>query len=122
MPTASPTPPPEDPAVGRVARREFVAWQSGNIDRSHYADVLNGKLSDDLVNRTATGLGHLGAFVRSEYLGPLVVDPDAPKGLSAYLYRMFCTNGAVYERLVLDASGKVAGIYFMDKLPTPAPE
>jgi hypothetical protein len=31
---------------------------------------------------------------------------------------MFCTNGTVYERLVIDGTGKVAGIYFMDKLPT----
>lgn len=116
-PTASPTPPPEDPAVGRVAKREFVSWQAGNVDHTRYTAELNSKLSDVLVSKTATGLGHLGAFVRSEYLGPVVIE-DAPKGISGYLYRMFCTNGAVYERLVLDASGKIAGIYFMDKLPT----
>lgn len=115
-PSATPSPPPEDPAVGRVARREFVAWQAGNIDRTRYAPQTNSKLTDATVNQVATGLGHLGAFVRSEYLGPIPIE-GTPKGFSAYLYRMFCTNGAVYERLVIDANGKVAGIYFMDKLP-----
>lgn len=117
-PSASPTPPPEDPAVGRIARREFVAWQAGNIDRTRYAPQTSAKLSDATINHVATGLGRLGAFVRSEYLGPIPVDADAPKGINAYLYRMFCTNGTVYERLVIDGSGKVAGIVFMDKLPT----
>ena len=118
LPTASPTPPAEDPAIGRIARREFVAWQAGNVDRTRYAPQTSAKLNDTTINRVATGLGRLGAFVRSEYLGPIPVDSDAPKGINAYLYRMFCTNGTVYERIVIDGAGKVAGIVFMDKLPT----
>ncbi len=55
-----------------------------------------------------------------QYLGPLNI-PDLPPGVGAYLYKMLCSNGSIYEQLVVDPTGKVAGIIFRDTLPTPVP-
>jgi hypothetical protein len=117
-PTASPTP-SEDPQVTHIANREFVAWQAGSIDKSHYTDELGSKVTDAQLTDISTKLGKLGAFIRSEYLGPIPEDKDVPPDIKAYMYRMFCTGGTVYEQLVLDGTNKVAGILFRDKLPTP---
>lgn len=114
-PSATPSPPPEDMTVTRVARREFVAWVAGNLDHSRYTDDLNRKITTEKLTQVSTALGKLGAFIRSEYLGPIAID-GAPAGIHGYLYRMFCSQGTVYEQLILDSSGKVAGILFRDKI------
>jgi hypothetical protein len=54
------------------------------------------------------------------YLGPLSI-PNLPPGVNVYLYQMLCSDGSIYEQLVLDPTGKVAGIIFRDTIPTPAP-
>jgi hypothetical protein len=114
-PSATPVPPPEDPVVTRVARREFVSWQAGSVDSNRYADVAKPKLQADKIASIAQNLGALGAFVRSEYIAPVYLE-NPPPGIKAYLYRMVCTEGAVYEEIILDAQGKVTGIVFRDKL------
>jgi len=105
--------------VTHMANKQFVDWQAGAIDRASYTAELNAKITDAQLADISSKLGKLGAFIRSEYLGPIPEDPSVPAGVQAYMYRMFCSNGIVYEQLVLDGTGKVAGILFRDKLPTP---
>lgn len=114
-PAATPSPPPEDPAVTRVATREFVSWQAGNVDLARYSGDAKSQLSADKIAATSKALGQLGALIRSEWIAPLAFD-NAPAGVKGYLYRMVCTEGAVYEQIVIDGSGKVTGIVFRDKL------
>ena len=107
-----------------MARRQFVSWQAGRIDRSEYTADLNSQIDDKKLQENSTNLGSLGALVNTEYLGPMEFS-ELPPGAHAYLYRMICTDGSVYEQLVLDERGKVAGIVFRDTpypaTPTPEP-
>lgn len=122
-PTPSPTPvPPADPAVTTIARRQFVAWQAGRIDRAQYTAGLNAQIPDAKIEQTATDLGALGALNSLVYLGPRDSNyDDLPPGVHVYLYQMLCANGSIYEQLTLDASDKVAGIIFASTPPTPSP-
>ena len=115
-PTATPSVPPEDPAVTRIVRREFVGWQSGSVDLTHYAGTAKDKITPDKVAATSKNLALLGALQRVDYLEPVAFDTE-PEGTRAFLYRMTCSDGVVYEQLVLDPSGKIAGIVFRDKMP-----
>lgn len=114
-PTATPSLPPEDPAVTAIARREFVAWQAGSVNPEHYATLSRASITPEKVNQTAQGLGLKGSFISAEWMGPIVIQ-DPPPGVSGYLYKMHCSNGDVFEELMLQADGKVAGIIFKDKL------
>ena len=122
-PTPSPTPiPPADPAVTQIARRQFVAWQAGQIDRADYTASLNAQTPDSKVQESSATLGALGALSGVQYLGPRDSDyDDLPPGVHVYLYQMLCTNGSIFEQITLDPSDKVAGIIFSDTAPTPAP-
>ncbi len=115
-PTASPTPPPEDPAITQIARREFVAWQAGVVTASRYAPGAQAGLTPDKIADTSKELGAAGTLVKTEWIGPLVVD-DAPTGTHGYWYKMTCENAAVFERLIIAPDGKIDGILFRDKLP-----
>ncbi|HUY40804.1 MAG TPA: hypothetical protein VMV82_04470 [Candidatus Dormibacteraeota bacterium] len=120
-PTPSPTPvPPANPVVTQMARRQFVLWQAGRIDRTEYTASLSAQIDDAKVQQTSTDLGALGALLGLQYLGPVPI-PGIPPGAGVYLYKMNCSNGSIYEQLALDASGKVAGIVFRDTLATPTP-
>ena len=114
--TASPTPPPEDPAVTAVARREFVAWQAGVVTASRYAAGAQGGLTADKIADTSKQLGAAGTLVKTEWVGPVVVD-DAPTGTHGYWYKMTCENTVVFERLIIAPDGKIDGIVFRDKMP-----
>lgn len=114
-PSATPSPPPEDPAITAIARREFVQWQAGAVDRSHYAAVTQSKLTPEKIADTSRALATLGSLQRVEWDGPIGI-VDGPPGVKGYLYRMFCTGGAVYETLTIGPDGKVDGIFFRDKL------
>ena len=114
-PTATPSPPPEDPAITAIARREFVAWQAGVVNPNHYAAQSQGGLAADRVTTISKQLGTLGVLQKTEWVEPVVVD-DMPT-VKGYIYKMTCSNGVVYERLIMGADGKVDGVVFMDKLP-----
>jgi hypothetical protein len=116
-PTASPTPPPEDPAVTQIARREFVAWQAGVVNPTRYAAGSQAGLTPDKIADTSKQLGLAGTLVKTDWIGPIVVD-DAPPGTHGYWYKMTCENSVVYERLIIAPDGKIDGIMFRDKLPT----
>ena len=113
-PTATPTPPPEDATITQIARREFVAWQAGVVDLSHYASPTQAKLLPAKIADTSKALGTLGSLIKTEWVGPAVLE-DTPDGVRGYVYRMVCTNASVYEILTLE-NGKIDGIVFRDKL------
>jgi hypothetical protein len=113
--TATPSPPPEDPKITLIARREFVAWQAGVVNKDHYAVETQAKLTPDKIADTSKALSDLGALVRTDWYGPLGI-ADGPPGVNGYLYHMICANGAVYEELTIGPDGKIDGIVFRDKL------
>lgn len=116
-PVATPTPPPEDPLVTKIARREFVAWQSGNVDLTRYAGPAKAEITADKLALTSKGLAALGALESIDYIEPVLFDNE-PAGARAFMYKVTCSEGVVYEQLVLDAQGKVAGIVFRDRMPS----
>ncbi|HEY9084540.1 MAG TPA: hypothetical protein VIN40_01160, partial [Candidatus Tyrphobacter sp.] len=107
-------------AVTRMARRQFVMWQAGRIDRAEYTAALSAQIDDAKIQQNSVELGALGALIGVRYLGPLP-NLGLPPGANAYLYQMLCSNGSIYEQLDLDPTGKVGGIVFRDTLPTPPP-
>jgi hypothetical protein len=126
-----PTPvPSEDPAVTAIARREFVAWQIGVVNKARYTPDLAAAITDDKVKQSSTALAALGTFERSEYVGPATIaDAEPGEDVRGYFYRMVCSEGAVYMKLALSGpQNKVAFIGFNDKLhddaeatPVPTP-
>lgn len=115
-PTASPTPPPEDPAVTAIARHEFVAWQAGVVSAERYAPQAQSALTADHIATTSKELGDAGTLEQTDWIGPVIVD-DAPPGTHGYWYKMTCENTVVYERLIIAPDGKIDGIMFRDKPP-----
>ncbi len=115
-PTPIPTPTPvADPAVTKVARQQFLAWQIGTIDRSLYAAQLVPKLTDAKIKDVSAHVAPLGALQHVVYLGPFV-GQGFPPGAHGYIYKMICTNGTLYQWMILDASGKIATIFFRDTM------
>jgi len=124
-PTPSPTPTPvADPEITRIARQQFVDWQAGIINRSLYADKLLPQLTDAKISDTSHALGQLGALTDMVYLGRWI-NPNFPPGARGYIYQMRCAEGNVYLWMALDAQGKIATIFFKNRLDvenvTPAP-
>lgn len=119
VPSATPTAGPENPVVTAIARKQFLSWQAGIIDRSKYAPSLLVQIDDAKLKEVSTNLGRLGPPVQVTYLGRMVVDHAPSPGYTGYLYHFTTQNGAVYEQLVLDPKNAVAGIIFLDKLPSP---
>jgi hypothetical protein len=115
-PTPAPTPAPvADPAITRIARQQFVAWQSGTINKSLYAPGLVVKITDDKVDQNARALGALGALTDTVYIGPFA-SADIPPDAHGYIYQMKCTEGAVYLWMIVDGQGKIASIFFRNRL------
>jgi len=115
-PTATPTLPPEDPAITTVARHEFVAWQAGVVEKAHYAPAAQASLTDEAISNMSKALSSYGALVRIVWVGhfPIV---GGPPGEVGYTYRMECTNAPVFEQLMIGADGKIDSINFLKKAP-----
>lgn len=115
-PTPAPTPAPvADPAVTKVARQQFVAWQAGSINKSLYAPEVVGKLTDAKIADVSHALGALGPLTDTVYIGPFSA-ADIPAGSHGYIYQMRCASGNIYLWLILDGDAKIATIFFKDKL------
>ena len=112
---ATPTAPPENPTITALARREFVSWQAGTVDTSHYAETTRAKLTPEKIAATSKALGTLGALTSVEWLGYLGIQ-DGPPGVTGYIYKMQCQNATVYEELTIGPDGKIDGIVFRDTL------
>lgn len=98
--TASPAPLPTDPE--QLARQQFAAFASGNVDARWYSAPLPAGAVDQ-VKTYLQGLGAIKSVA-------LVKTADTPYG-KAYVYKFTCTNGAVLEQLVAKG-GVIQGIYF----------
>jgi hypothetical protein len=122
--TPSPTPPIADPAITKLARQQFVAWQAGDVNQRLYAQQVLDKLTDAKIADTSRALGSLGALTDTVYIGPWI-DPSFPAGARGYIYQMHCISGNIYLWLALDAQGRIATIFFKNRLDTetvtPAP-
>lgn len=115
-PTPAPTPTPiADPAITKLATQQFVQWQAGVIDKNLYAQQVLDKLTDAKIADTSKALGQLGALTSVVYMGRWI-EPDFPAGARGYIYQMRCLSGNIYLWLALDAQGKIATIYFKDRL------
>lgn len=117
-PTPSPTPTPvADPAITKLVRQQFVAMQSGSINRSLYSPGLRVKLTDAMVTDLSQKLAVLGPLTDTVYIGPFYTN-DIPSDAHGYIYQMMCREGNVYLLTIIDAQGKIATIYFKNKLTT----
>jgi hypothetical protein len=124
-PTPVPTPAPvDDPAITKLARQQFVDWQAATLNKSLYAARVLPQLSDEKVAVTSKALAQLGALNDMVFMGPWI-NPDFPAGSRGFIYQMRCSEGNVYLWLALDPEGKIATIFFKNRLDvetvTPAP-
>lgn len=101
-PIASPT-----PASLGAAQVEFLAFQTGKIDRTHYDAAANTDLTDAKVTQASAGLKTLGDFKDITQL-----ERADRQGLIIYLYRVRAQSGTVQMVLAVDKDGKIAGIFF----------
>jgi hypothetical protein len=117
-PTPSPSPTPiADPAVTKLVRQQFVAWQAGSVNKSLYSDKIQAQLSDAKISDVSQKLASLGALESTVYIGPYLAN-DIPPDAHGYIYQMQCREGNVYLLTILDPQGKIATIFFRDKLVT----
>lgn len=115
-PTPAPTPAPvADPLVTKIARQQFVAWQAGSINKRLYAPEVLPKLTDDKINDVAHALSALGPLTDMTFVGPFSA-ADIPSGSEGYIYQMHCQEGNIYMWMILDSDGKIATVFFKDKL------
>lgn len=115
-PTPSPSPTPiADPAITQLARQQFVSWQAGVVNKHLYADQVLAKLSDAKIADTSKALGQLGALTDAAYIGPWA-DASFPAGARGYIYQMRCVEGNIYLWLAIDPAGKIATIFFHNRL------
>ena len=103
----SPKPGPDDPKRHKLAVRQFLAWQQGDVDRSLYGDEVNGELTDEVLNQGTQTLANMGALQSAAFLGTSHV-----KGMDIYVYKMTCEHGSVNMDFSLAPDGKIALIFF----------
>ncbi|MBV8147839.1 MAG: hypothetical protein JO092_01965, partial [Candidatus Eremiobacteraeota bacterium] len=101
----------------KLVRQQFVSWQAGSINKSLYSDKIQAQLSDAKINDVSQKLASLGALESTVYIGPFVTT-DIPPDAHGYIYQMQCRDGNVYVFTILDPTGKIATIYFKDRLVT----
>jgi hypothetical protein len=117
-PTPAPTAPPSaDPAITKLARQQFLAWQLGSIDRSLYDPQLVPQLTDAKVEDTSKHIAPLGALESTVFVGQFG-GVDIPPDAHGYIYQMICSNGKVYQWMVITPGGKIATMYFRDTMTT----
>lgn len=106
-PNSTAPPPVEDPAITAQARAQFIAWQSGKIDRSLYNAEANKQLTDALIADVAGKLSPLGPPTKVNF-----VDKSTADGNTIYTYAVDTAKGRVQMLLALDGSHKISGIFF----------
>lgn len=106
-PVPSPKPTAEDPKIHKLAVQQFLAWQSGAVDRSLYSDRVNADMTDELMDKGTKTLANLGALQSAQFQGIA-----AAKGVNFYVYKMTCSNGTIQMDFALDPDGKIGLIFF----------
>lgn len=106
----SPSPAAEEPRVTKLAVREFLAWQSGAVDQSHYTDQVTEQLTPDFLKNGTAALARIGALQRVAYRGIA----HGVDHTDFYVYRMTCANGTIDMDFQLDpaGTGKINLIHF----------
>jgi hypothetical protein len=119
-PTPSPSPtvaPVADPAITKLARQQFLAWQIGTLDKSLYDAQLLPQLTDVKVADTSKHIAPLGALTGLVFIGSFAGE-DFPPDAHGYIYQMICSNGKIYQWMVVTGNGKIATMYFRDTMTT----
>jgi hypothetical protein len=106
-PIPSPKPAAEDPKIHKLAVQQFLAWQTGDVDRSLYSDQVNADMTDELMDKGTKTLANLGALQQARFQGI-----SAAKGVNFYVYKMVCANGTIQMDFALQPDGKIALIFF----------
>lgn len=94
-----------------LAQALLAQAQSGQFDRTELTSGMSGQLTQDQAAHFKSTVGQLGkpsSFV--------LVSTQTKGSYTKYTYRVSFAEAAVDEQMVLDTSGKVAGLWF-----TPAP-
>jgi hypothetical protein len=116
-PTPSPTVAPvADPAITKLARQQFLAWQIGTIDKTLYSPDLLAKATDEKIADVSRHIAPLGALISLDYVAPFTGE-GFPTDAKGYIYQMNCSNGKIFEEIVL-TGGKIGYLYFRDTLTT----
>ena len=115
-PTPAPTPTPvADPIITKMVRQQFVAWQAASVNQALYAPAVYPQLTQAKVDQTAHALSGLGPLIDTVFIGPFSA-PDIPPDARGFIYQMRCSDGNVYLWMILNSDGKIATIFFKDKL------
>lgn len=106
-PLPSPRPTAEDPKVHKLAVQQFLAWQSGAVNRDLYSDRVNSDMTDDLMDRGTKALANLGGLQSAQFQGV-----SLSKGMTFFVYKMLCQNGTIQMEFEMDPDGKIGLIFF----------
>ncbi|HTJ26420.1 MAG TPA: hypothetical protein VMA36_09650 [Candidatus Limnocylindria bacterium] len=119
-PTPAPSPSPvATPAMGAAAsipspelaakaRVEFDAWQHGKVDLNRYLPAVRRQFDamtvTDVSTHVLAPLGSLTSFTQ--------IRRTTFQGMSLYVFRAVCANGAVDQMISWDDAGRVIFILF----------
>jgi len=106
-PAATATPSAADTAVAARAKDLLHQVQIGKVDRSKLDDKMNAALTDAQISQIAAQLGPLGDPVSFTPAGK-----QTQGDLTVYVYLVGFKGVSITETYVLDADGKVAGLWF----------
>jgi hypothetical protein len=106
-PAPTPTPLPEDAGIDKRAKAEFLAWQSGKLDKSQYSPRLAEQATEMVVTQVSPQLQALGDFKEIKFTSAWV-----DQGYDNYQYLVTCSKGAMLMLYAVSTDGKVAGVRF----------
>jgi hypothetical protein len=96
------------PELAAKARAEFDAWQRGKIDLNRYFPAARAQLSNatvtDISTQVLKPLGALSSFTQ--------LRKTTYHGMSLYVFRAVCANGAVDQMISWDDTGHILFILF----------
>jgi hypothetical protein len=97
----------EDKAMTSRLKDEFLAWQHGKIDRTHYTSQVNAALTDSAVAQLGTQLASLGDVKSTTFVSKTQVS-----GYDVYVYDVECAKGTIRMTVSIDANDLIGGIFF----------
>lgn len=88
-------------------KRQFLAWQSGKIERGDYDADMNSGLPDTVVAQISAQLQSLGAPTKFTY-----IDCTLTSDSRVYTYGAETPKIKLRILYALDRSGKISGLWF----------
>lgn len=107
-PLPSPSPTADDPKIHKLAVQQFLAWQSGTVNRDLYSDTVNADMSDEVMDKGTKTLANLGGLQQAVFRGI----SHAKGGVNFFIYKMQCQHGTIQMDFALDPDGKIGLIFF----------